>query len=370
MTTVGIEKEKQTAWLSAKPEEATNGKKRQHFLPNVDEVPPNGSMVSEQPEISELAKLKKDMHTLNAKRGTAFASQSERASLSKVASPPAKRKQLHSDVTHETNSDEEDDGNEEDDDEDADEEEQSSLKDSILKRHFSPQPHLSPVVSNKKKVTLAETHTTVPITPTKKQDEKKDSVPWFQRVQGFFKKNIMVVLALVVLLIFCGVSMYLFIKTKIETKKRNAERAETQVVIEQEQALPRRDAALEQLRAEKAALQITNEQTRATLDAYAKQLNEAKDQSEQQMEMLEQLAYLNQQYEDHLQEQAQTLARQQEEYDALLTSMNDQFESGDASATEEEKKDEKEEKVLERDAEQDEKNKDASHADVPHENVD
>lgn len=336
--TAAVEKEKQSAWLSAVPEQ-NGGKKRQHFLPSVEEVAPNGNMVSEQPEISELARLKKDLHTLNAQRGTAFASQSERASLSHRKQSSVARKPAESDDIADSDTEQQEE-EEENIDSDADSENSSVVsvqKDVGLKRHFSPQPHMSPqTVGSKKKVSLAETHTTVPITPTKKTDseEKKDQTPWFQRMQGFFKKNIMVVLALVVLLIFCGVSVYLFIKTKIETKKRDAERAEMQVVIEQEQALPRRDAALEQLRAEKAALQITNEQTRATLEAYAKQLQEAKEQSEQQMDMLEQLAYLNQQYEQHIEEQTQTLARQQEEYDALMANMNQQ--PDDQSATEEE----------------------------------
>jgi len=362
--------------------------RRAVLRPDDSEVPPEPGAISEQPELSHVHRMQAEMemHKAAARRGVAFASQSERLSESArnesrapTQTSSGRRQQqsanshrrrrdrvpLQSFGSHSASLSERERSTANDDgsatpsasddyyDEDTEEEDgrdTTPLRDSSAHRHRKqsrsvsfgastmraarspPKAQQSPLTSARNG--LAETqqqqeqqtvqHRQKEAPNGKKADKPATVAPksFWGKVKQFFSRNVMLIVAMVVMLVLVGVGVFMLFRGNREKDKREREQVASQALLDEEQVQHERDYALEELREQNARLQ--SEQTRFAemMQAYEQQNEQFRMQNEAQMEAMEQLVDQNEQYAAAL-TQWQEYASEQERLAAARTSVND-----------------------------------------------
>ena len=339
----------------------TQRQRRALLRPDDSEVPPEPGAISEQPELSHVHRMQAEMemHKAAARRGVAFASQSERMSESDQPSKQQqqqqqqrqhrrstqqrhksqrrrssrnKEQQHHQqqrsiDKASSSYSQRSDSGtlSDSDDyyDEDTERGSQSAaapMSGSASRRPMSDdrrkpsrsvsfnspnqsgRPSIGTVTApaNEAAATAFPSNDSAAgsvktATATAKKAAAKSGTV-VDKLKQFFSRNVMLIVALVVMLVLVGVGVYMLLRGNREKDKRTREQVASQALLEEEQVQQERDYALEELRQQNAQLQAEQARFANVMQAYEQQNEQFRLQNEAQMEAMEQLVDQNEQY--------------------------------------------------------------------------
>lgn len=366
----------------------TQRQRRALLRPDDSEVPPEPGAISEQPELSHLHRMhaEMEMHKAAARRGVAFASQSERMSESDQPPKQQQQQQQHrrstqqrhrsqgrrSSRSHSSRNKEQQQrsigkessshsqrsgsGTLSDSDEYYDEDTErgsqsaaAPLSGSSGRRLMSNDrrkpscsvsfnsPHQSdrPPIGTTTAPASESAATALPSdgsaagsvktagAAAKKAAAKSGS--FVDKLKQFFSRNVMLIVALVVMLVLVGVGVYMLLRGNREKDKRTREQVASQALLEEEQVQQERDYALEELRQQNAQLQAEQARFANVMQAYEQQNEQFRLQNEAQMEAMEQLVDQNEQYAAAV-SQWQQYAAEQERLAALQQQQQQQQE--------------------------------------------